>query len=102
MKTRHLHIEWIFFSIGLFLLAIMDTKTNAHSLCFFEWVGFEFCFGEGLGHSIAYLFQGDFNSSLQANFMGPATVFVLSFRILSIWKKLLTNLKKKKLGTTYV
>ena len=102
MKTRHLHIEWIVFVIGLLHLSTMSTQNTSHTLCMFEWIGFKYCLGEGLGHSIAYVFQGDIKSSIQANFMGPVAVFVLSFRILSIWTKLLSNYKDQKMGTNYV
>ena len=97
-----MHIEWSVFLVGLILLATMNTLNSGHTLCLFEWVGFEYCLGEGLGHSIAYLFQGNIKSSLEANFMGPVAVFVLSFRILTIWKRLLSNYKDQKMGTNYV
>jgi hypothetical protein len=102
MKNLNLHIEWVVFLGGLILLAMMETPNSGHSLCLFEWAGFEFCLGDGLGHSIAYLAQGDIKSALDSNIMGPIAVFVLSFRILSIWKKLLSNYKDQKMGTNYV
>ncbi len=102
MRFIHKHIEWSVFLLGLLLLGSMDVSNSNHSLCFFEWVGFKYCLGEGLGHSIAYFFQGDFKSSFQANIMGPFAVLVLSFRIVSIWIKLYTLHKQNKLGTNYV
>ena len=82
------HIEWIVFLGGLFLMAIMDPFTTGHSLCAFDALGIPFCPGEGLGHSIAFLFRGDFSAALQANFMGPIAVLVLSARIIKLWKEL--------------
>ncbi len=80
----------------------MNTESSAHTLCLFEWVGFKYCLGEGLGHSIAYFMQGDIKSSLEANFMGMIAVIVLSIRITSIWKRLFSNYKEEKMGTNYV
>ncbi len=102
MKFIRTHLEWVVFLGGLILLANMETPNSGHSLCLFEWAGFEFCLGDGLGHSIAYLFQGNINSSLESNFMGPIAVIVLSFRILIIWKNILNTYLDQKLGTNHV
>lgn len=83
-------------------MATMNPLNSDHSLCLFEWIGFKYCLGEGLGHSIAYLFQGEIKFSFNANIMGPFAVAVLSFRILSIWKRLLSNYQDQKMGTNYV
>jgi len=83
-------------------MATMDVDTTNHTLCLFEWIGFEYCLGEGLGHSIAYFFRGEIKSSFSANFMGPIAVFVLSFRILLIWKTIFKDYKDNKMGTNYV
>ena len=85
------HIEWVVFLGGLLLMATMDPATEGHSLCLFEALGFHFCPGEGLGHSIAYLFRGEFRMAIQANFMGPIAVVVLGARIISLWHLLFFN-----------
>lgn len=102
MKTFTKHFEWLAFLVGLLLMATMSPYDQGHSLCFFEWIGFEYCLGDGLGHSIAFLFDGDLKSSLEANFMGPLAVLVLSGRIVAIWIRLYSNYKDQKLGTNYV
>ena len=91
MKKFIPHIEWVAFTSGLILMATMDPLTTGSSFCFFEFIGISFCPGEGLGHSIAWLFRGEFSNALQANLFGPVAVIVLSLRILKIWKDLYTN-----------
>ena len=97
MKKLIPHIEWIVFLGGLILMATMDPFTEGHSLCLFDAVGFKHCPGEGLGHSIAFLFRGDISSALKANFMGPIAVVVLTARIIKVWFVLF--FKKNKLIT---
>lgn len=91
MNFLRKHLEWTVFAAGLLLLALMDPNTAGTDLCFFEWIGVDFCPGDGLGHSIAYTFRGNMESAFQANFMGPFAVLILSFRILQIWKNLIYN-----------
>ncbi len=92
------HIEWIAFLSGLILMASMDPTVKGFSFCLFEQIGISFCPGEGLGHSIAWLFRGELNKSLNANLFGLLAVAVLSARILYIWKELLLNKTTTKTG----
>ena len=95
MKKIRPHIEWMIFFFGLLLMASMNPYSEGTSFCLFDFIGITFCPGEGLGHSIAFLFRGEFSNALEANLFGPLAVLVLSSRILSIWKGLL--IKKDKL-----
>jgi len=77
------YFEALVFSIGLLLLALMDpAATKGPSLCLFDQLGVPFCPGEGLGHSIAYVFRGEIHKSLKANVLGPISILVISGRIL--------------------
>ncbi|MCG8372198.1 MAG: DUF2752 domain-containing protein [Balneolales bacterium] len=89
MKLIKRHSEWVVFLTGLVLMGAMDPYNNADSLCLFELLGLPFCIGEGLGHSIAFFFRGELKLAFEANFMGPLAVFILTFRIITIWKDLL-------------
>ncbi|MCR9132116.1 MAG: DUF2752 domain-containing protein [bacterium] len=102
MSNRALHIEWMVFLGGLILMGTMNPYTVGTSWCLFDIAGFEFCLGEGLGHSIAFTVRGNFEAAFGANIMGPFTVALLSFRILMIWKSIYINYKKETLGTQYV
>lgn len=81
------------FLVGLILMATMNPYIEGTSLCLLESLGFMYCPGDGLGHSIAFLFRGEFSAALEANLMGPVVVVGLSARILSIWKDLLQKQK---------
>ena len=91
MKKIRPHIEWIAFLTGLILMATMNPYETGESFCLIEQVGIPFCPGHGLGHSIAFLFRGEFGQSISANLFGPLAVLILSFRIASIWKDLYKN-----------
>lgn len=93
MKFFKKHFEWMAFFFGLLLMASMNPGETGLSFCIFDRVGIPFCPGEGLGHSIAFIFRGEFKEALEANLMGPAAVVLLSARIVSIWKSLLTEQK---------
>lgn len=91
MKLFKKHFEWLAFAGALILMASIDPYSYKTSWCLFDLVGIEFCPGEGLGHSIAFLFRGEFTSSLNANLMGPFAVVILTGRILSIWNSFFKN-----------
>jgi hypothetical protein len=97
MRFIKKHLEWTVFGMGIVLLGLMNPENTGISFCFFEWIGVSFCPGEGLGHSIAYTFRGDFSAAMQAHFAGPFAVLILSSRIIYIWRgffedsKLTTN-----------
>jgi len=83
-----IHLEWIVFAGGLCALAFMDPSDNSVSLCLIEQAGIPYCPGEGLGHSISHTFRGNWGMALEAHFMGPIAVVILSLRILYVWKKM--------------
>lgn len=93
MRFIQKHLEWIVFSAGLILLGMMSPENTGISFCFFELIGIDFCPGEGLGHSIAYTFRGDLNSALEAHIAGPATIFILTSRILYVWHNIYNQSK---------
>jgi len=85
------HFEWMVFAVGLLLLGMMSPYDTSASFCLFERAGFEFCPGNGLGHSIAFTFRGELAHAWEAHFMGPVAVVILLLRILKIWYKNLTT-----------
>ena len=100
MKKIKSHIEWVIFSIGIILMATMDPLNTGTSFCLFELIGVQYCPGEGLGHSIAWLFRGELRNSIDANLFGIPAVLILSFRILQIWKDLFLTKKTTQIGHT--
>lgn len=96
------HIEWMVFLTGLVMLATMDPLSSSRSLCLLEMAGFDWCPGDGLGHSIAFLFRGEFFNAIKANFMGPIAVLVLSSRIIKLWIELFINPENTIYNNTHV
>lgn len=67
---------------GLLLLALMPVDADPHySLCFFKYAGLSWCPGCGLGHSISYLFHGDWRASFHAHPLGLPAVLIILYRI---------------------
>ncbi len=91
LKQIHRHSEWVIFGAGLLLLGLMNPESVGKSLCLFDLIGFEYCPGEGLGHSIAYTFRGDIPAAMESHLAGPLAVVVLGLRILYIWKEMITS-----------
>lgn len=70
---------WI---LALMLLAFMDPQSDAHySFCFFKFIGISFCPGCGIGHSISFLFHGNFRASFAAHPLGPFALAIILYRI---------------------
>lgn len=79
------YFEIAVFASGLLLLAMMNPETvSGPTLCLFDQLGITFCPGEGLGHAIAYTFQGDFFNAIQANMLGPLAIVILGGRIIQL------------------
>lgn len=82
------YFEIAAFSIGLVLLALMDPEiATGPGFCLLERLGVTFCPGDGLGHSVAYIFRGEFHNAMEANAFGPLAITVLSGRILHLLYK---------------
>lgn len=82
------YFEVLAFTTGLLLLVFMNPHSaNGVTLCLFERAGIPFCPGEGLGHSIAFIFRGDIYKSLEANFLGFFAIIILITRIVQLLAK---------------
>lgn len=80
-------LEAVVWLAGLVVMALLPPGEQSHfSLCPLKNLGFGFCPGCGLGHSISYLFHGHLVLSLSAHPLGIFAVIVLSFRILQLTK----------------
>jgi hypothetical protein len=79
------YFELIFWVSALVALAIADPATPGHySLCPLKAMGFTWCPGCGLGHSISWLLHGSISNSWQAHWLGiPATCIIL-YRIYTL------------------
>ena len=74
--------------LGIGLLALMNpTGVHYFSLCPLSWVLEEGCPGCGLGHSIAFLFRGEWLASWEAHPLGVPALFILGRRIFSLLRQ---------------
>lgn len=89
------YFEIATFGVGLLLLALMDPNTTSGpGLCILENLGFQYCPGDGLGHSISFIFRGEINNSLEANILGPFTLVILLGRIFYLFTQNCLNHNK--------
>ncbi|CAN5244625.1 hypothetical protein BH23BAC3_BH23BAC3_01010 [soil metagenome] len=82
-----LHFEWLVLSSGLVLMAFIDPADNKSTLCLFEFIGINFCPGEGFGRSIALVFRGEILESFQMHPLGLPGITIIAHRIVSIFKR---------------
>lgn len=95
--VKRLPFELIFWITALLLLAtanVHDHGAGYHfTLCPLANIGFTWCPGCGIGRSIAYLLQGNFEESFKQHWFGVPALLILSSRILTLIKM---NLKSRK------
>lgn len=83
------NLELLFWSSALLFLAINPPSTGDFTLCIFKNIGFENCMGCGIGHSISYIFRGDFSGAYEAHPLGFPILLFLFYHIFQlIWKRL--------------
>ena len=75
------HIELCFWITAIFLLFFMNAERNESSLCFFHWLGIDWCPGCGIGHSIHSALHLQFIQSLQQHPLGIVAVVIIFSRI---------------------
>jgi hypothetical protein len=69
---------------ALIFLAVSDPGIHHYTLCPIDNLGFHYCPGCGLGRSIGYFFQGEFQASFFTHPLGIPAVFLLVFRSLKV------------------
>ena len=73
-------------------LAMINPAESHFSFCLFNRLGFTWCPGCGIGHSISYLLHGDVIKSFQTHVLGTFALLVIVYRILQLIKnKFKTN-----------
>ncbi len=85
LKFFRKNLEAFIWIAALILLAFLNPENEQHnSLCVFHNLGFIYCPGCGLGHSISYFFRGDFQNSFYSHPLGIVAVFILVSRIVQV------------------
>ncbi len=100
MKQLIRHIrrnsEALIWIIAIVALATME-PTEAHvSLCPLANLGWDFCPGCGLGHSIAFIFRGEIIASFNAHPLGLPALIMLLYRIVTLVVNQNVKLKIKR------
>jgi hypothetical protein len=92
MKFVPRYFEACAWMLALLAPVFIDPVADHHfSLCFFKNIGLSWCPGCGLGHSLAFLYRGDFAASFQAHPLGIATIAILAHRIYILLLKTPSN-----------
>jgi hypothetical protein len=86
MMLKRINIELIFWIAGLIYLAFMNPSETHFSMCPIKNLGFSFCPGCGLGHSISYLFLGQIQESFHHHPLGIFALIVIAWRIFQLTK----------------
>ncbi|WP_291862341.1 DUF2752 domain-containing protein [Marinilabilia sp.] len=82
------HLEAFFWILAVILLAATNPEGSGHmSLCPLKNLGFSFCPGCGLGHSISWLFRGEFATSFHCHPFGIPAVVILLTRSYNLLKR---------------
>jgi hypothetical protein len=72
------YVEPIAWTVALLLLFFMDSLPATGSFCVFKLVGFNSCWGCGIGHAIHYALHLDLQRSFQEHIFGiPATIAII-------------------------
>jgi len=61
-------------------------EPSQYVLCPFRLMGFKWCPGCGIGHSIAWLLHGDIKNSLHAHWLGIPALIIIVYRIIILFK----------------
>ena len=90
---RKLNIELFFWIGGLTYLAFMNPSETHFSLCPIKNLGFSFCPGCGLGHSISFIFHGKFEESFHHHPLGIFALSVILWRIFQLIRSINFSIK---------
>lgn len=83
---KYFSLELFFWIIVLVYLALINPAESHFSFCLFNQLGFTWCPGCGIGHSISYLLHGDIIKSFHTHWLGTFALIVIVYRVLQLIK----------------
>ena len=86
LKWIRVHLEFVFWVSALLLLFFLPEGNSGPSLCVFRYLGFTFCPGCGIGHSIHDALHFRFTDSFHHHPLGIIAVFIIFNRIIQLRK----------------
>ncbi len=94
---KFIGFESLIWISGLIYLAFFSPIDQTHfTICPLANMGFNFCPGCGLGHSITQLFHGNFVESFNTHPLGLFALIIILYRIYTLLKTNIINIKKAK------
>jgi Protein of unknown function (DUF2752) len=93
---KRINIELLFWIVGLTYLALMNPSETHFTLCPIKNLGFSFCPGCGLGHSISFLLHGQLKESFHHHPLGVFALGVILLRIFRLIRNIDITLKLNK------
>jgi len=79
-----LPLELFFWLGALLFLALTRSGSVHYSLCPIDNMGMNWCPGCGLGRSIRYFFQGEFQASFSQHWFGIPAALILIYRVIEL------------------
>lgn len=83
------NLELIFWITALIYLFSINPESTHFTLCPIKNVGFNFCPGCGLGHSLHQMMHLNFRASFSDHPLGIFAFIVILFRIFTLFKNLI-------------
>ena len=93
---KYFSFELSFWIVSLMYLVMINPAESHFSLCLFNRLGFTWCPGCGIGHSISYLLHGEFLKSLETHWLGTFALLVIVYRILQLIFNTYSNYNKNQ------
>jgi len=94
---KFIGFEALIWISGLVYLAFFSSMYQTHfTICPLANLGFDFCPGCGLGHSITQFFHGNFVDSFNTHPLGFFALIIILYRTYTLLKTNFINIKKAK------
>ncbi len=95
---KYFSFELSFWIVSLIYLAMINPAESHFSFCLFNRLGFTWCPGCGIGHSISYLLHGDIIKSFQIHWLGTFALIVIVYRVLQLIRNIYQTNQNQSYG----
>jgi hypothetical protein len=83
---KFLPLELVTWIGALTFLYCINPYAELSSFCILKLLGFTWCPGCGIGHSISFLMHGEFEASFKAHWLGGFAFVIIVHRIIILTK----------------
>jgi hypothetical protein len=95
---KYFSFELSFWIVSLIYLAMINPAESHFSFCLFNRLGFTWCPGCGIGHSISYLLHGDVIKSFHTHRLGTFALIVIVYRVLQLIRNIYQTNQNQSYG----